>query len=471
MKILRLFFICMCTCSFFLSFIQQKAYGDNPVTFPKGPFGVKITLDSEQVRNINESKNGITKLTLIPSYADGMYLWVASDNSVHGSFSIPEKADSMGIVQTGHFDFGGIYNEGKIYGNWNFSGTRTFPYHDEWRTNTETFEAEGTLDTTRSYHLVDGVGYFRGTLEGKVTWNHVECGKFSEDYSTCDKVEYLTETEDFSIDWIGSLYCSDDSYEQYCPCTRSVNGYEDSQSRFDLIGGTVEVSCAPKIVDWEGALKEQVLYVEDHIRTRKESIAIIHFEDMNTWVMKPETEIVIMTPPEKETKIGLVFGRLWNNTKKLLFEGTMEIETTQAVAGIKGTTFVLEADDKATTLKVISGTVKFTSKVSGESIDVTTGQEVVADAKGLGQVATFDIDAEKSSWESYISDPQILLPSDGVEVESQLRNSKSSGESSGFGGFRDFLKKNFGKICPGILPAAAVILLITKLNKGFMNKG
>lgn len=83
----------------------------------------------------------------------------------------------------------------------------------------------------------------------------------------------------------------------------------------------------------------------------------------------------------------------------------MEIEMGQAVAGIRGTTFVLEEDPKArtSTLKVIEGTVNFTSKADGKSVLVNAGEMSTATLKGAGPVGKFDVESERakisgSSW-------------------------------------------------------------------------
>lgn len=61
-----------------------------------------------------------------------------------------------------------------------------------------------------------------------------------------------------------------------------------------------------------------------------------------------------------------------------------EVETERAVASIKGTVFKVEHRDNVTFLTVAEGTVGFTSKVSGKSLDVTEFFKVIADDKGLG---------------------------------------------------------------------------------------
>jgi len=178
------------------------------------------------------------------------------------------------------------------------------------------------------------------------------------------------------------------------------------------------------------------LYVGDHIASRADSWAILQLEDMNIYVTKPNTEIVLLTPPEKETKIGLVLGRLWVNTKKLLLEGELVVETTQAVAGVKGTTFVMETDGVTTTLKVIAGTVEFRSTSTGEMVMVSAGQQAQADDFGLLPVTTFDVQAEKASWAVGV-DPALLEPSEGVEFIEPVDGSPSTpgSQNPGIPGF------------------------------------
>lgn len=76
----------------------------------------------------------------------------------------------------------------------------------------------------------------------------------------------------------------------------------------------------------------------------------------------------------------------------------------QAVAGIKGTTFVCEETGSSSILKVIDGTVTFTSKTNGEETLVHAGEMVTATAEGLQEPVEFDIASEEYSSESISGD-------------------------------------------------------------------
>jgi hypothetical protein len=86
----------------------------------------------------------------------------------------------------------------------------------------------------------------------------------------------------------------------------------------------------------------------------------------------------------------MLIGNMWVNIKKMAKDGSMQVEMSQAVAGIKGTTFVVEETGSTSTLKVIEGTVEFTSLVNGAVAEVTSEQQVVASASGLAAAVAFD---------------------------------------------------------------------------------
>jgi ferric-dicitrate binding protein FerR (iron transport regulator) len=94
----------------------------------------------------------------------------------------------------------------------------------------------------------------------------------------------------------------------------------------------------------------------------------------------------------------LVGGIIWSNVKKLVKDGTFEVEISQAVCGIKGTTFVLSDDGKTSTIKVIEGVVEYKSKATGKSVLVKQGEMATATSNGLGAVKSFDVAAEKKIW-------------------------------------------------------------------------
>ncbi|MFZ5974255.1 MAG: FecR domain-containing protein [Bacillota bacterium] len=186
---------------------------------------------------------------------------------------------------------------------------------------------------------------------------------------------------------------------------------KDSGAAFSDLSGQVEV-LIPTGYDangepewdeeaWTFAKLDMPLPEGTRIKTSDRSSVILSFADMTTFVMKPESEIVLSKPEAGAGPFRLLIGNLWVNMKKGIIDGTMDIEMSQAASGIKGTTFVLEDDGETSTLKVIEGTVEFTSKATGKSVIVKGGESTSATKDGLGDIKTFDANAEMADWAEY----------------------------------------------------------------------
>lgn len=151
------------------------------------------------------------------------------------------------------------------------------------------------------------------------------------------------------------------------------------------------------IFAWNG----MQLYHNNRVKTLRRSGCIISFSDLSTYIMKEDTTIVLDIANEKETKITLLAGNVWINFKSMIRDGSMqtEVEGQWTVGGVKGTTVIFEENEGVSVAKVIEGTVEFTSKVTGEVVEVNGGQMVSGDATGLGELTSFDIDAELETWD------------------------------------------------------------------------
>jgi len=173
----------------------------------------------------------------------------------------------------------------------------------------------------------------------------------------------------------------------------------DSGARVSDLSGQVEIACPPDLEAWDVMKMGRVIYVDCHLKTGEDSNAVISFSDMTTFKMRPESEIVIDTPPEKESKLSLIAGNIWVNVKQMVKDGTMKVHMSQAVAGIKGTTFVLTETASESSIKVIEGVVSFQSKADGRIASVTAGEAVKATAAGLSKKSTFDVPTEQGVWQ------------------------------------------------------------------------
>lgn len=187
--------------------------------------------------------------------------------------------------------------------------------------------------------------------------------------------------------------------------TTTPAGCKDTGARFTGLNGQVEVfsECMDGNINdphaWRFAKREMVLYADDHIKTGEDSEVVLGFADMSTFIMKPESHIVLATPPDKDSKIKLLAGNLWTNFKLMVKDGSMEIEMNQAIAGAKGTTFICSSDGKTSTTQVIEGTVEVTSTSDGKTTLLSPGQQVAATGSGLGSPASFDAVAVQAEWD------------------------------------------------------------------------
>jgi len=141
------------------------------------------------------------------------------------------------------------------------------------------------------------------------------------------------------------------------------------------------------------------LHHGDVIRILPNSAIILSYSDMTSLEIKGPAVIVLDIAIPTDTKIGLLVDNIWMNFKSMVETGHIEVEMYQAAAGIKGTTFICEDDGETSTLKVIEGTVEYTSKADGETVMVSDGQMCSATSEGLGPVMDFDIQDEMENWD------------------------------------------------------------------------
>lgn len=194
----------------------------------------------------------------------------------------------------------------------------------------------------------------------------------------------------------------------------------DSGIKFSDLYGEVSIRRGDDEDDsFEFAELDMVIYVGDVIRVKEESGMILSMPDMSTFRMNTEGRLIINTSNEKENKLKLLAGNIYANVKKMLQTGTMEVEMSQGVAGIKGTTFVLEETGTTSTVKVLEGSVELRSKATGKTVLVTAGKSGTVANGGDPVVKAISIHTEATAWDKTLIELQLNNPMMKVNGDSQ----------------------------------------------------
>lgn len=136
-----------------------------------------------------------------------------------------------------------------------------------------------------------------------------------------------------------------------------------------------------------------MLCMGDIVETRGNSGAILSLRDMTTYVMSSNSNVRIGEKEKSTTGIALLTGHVFVNFKRMLKDGSMDIEMSQAVAGIKGTSFFISDDGNTSTVKVVSGSVEVTPK-TGRPVIVNSEEAITVTNKQAGNKTKFDTKQE-----------------------------------------------------------------------------
>jgi hypothetical protein len=279
----------------------------------------------------------------------------------------------------------------------------------------------------------------------------------------CEPWESMSDTDDYYTKNItaqnGKIVeltatASNESYGDKTVIMTFVN--EDSGARFSDIAGQVEIRPDNDPETWSSAKIQSKLYVDTHIKTFENSSAILSFADASTFVLKPETEIVLSSPSAKDSNFKILWGHLMLNIKKMMKDGSMIQEMSQAAASIKGTILVLSETGAESTVKVIEGTVDFKLLDSSKSVMVSKGESVTASKNGLSEKTTFDPADELKSWEA-ITGKAIETAGD-AQADVVKETAGSAGKTQG-NDIQDSAGKNSQKTSSP-LPVLFIVLII-----------
>ncbi|MEZ4271688.1 MAG: FecR domain-containing protein [Myxococcota bacterium] len=178
---------------------------------------------------------------------------------------------------------------------------------------------------------------------------------------------------------------------------------------------------------WIPAIDEQRIERGTKIRTGADGTAELHLADGSQLTLRPSTQMEFSPRFRRRTAVSvkLFVGRLWSSIRKTLGGNGFQIDTPNAVAGVRGTEFETGVGvDGGARVLVSESEVAVTSGEQTQS--VTTNQQIDVDESYVGSPGA----AEGAGWESWQADREARLSRDAEHiVETAAAQAQSRMES------------------------------------------
>ena len=319
-----------------------------------------------------ETKNGITS---------GKMSAISSQKEISYSFSggTVTRDDMQGSGDGGHYDY--EVEEGATI-NLSCSGTENVLI-GVTANNKSTVLASGAKSASCSYKVPTGLKKFRITMYNDGNSHHPRM----DIYCTVKKASKQTAPA-------RKEKTDDEKFPTILRAPKNNGCHQkDSKIRFNDFWGEVKIRCNFEEDDsYEFVDIGTVIYEDDRIKTEEESGAILGLEDMSTYVIKPETTLIIHTDEKKTSKLELIIGTTISNIKKMAEGKSLEVEMSQCVCGIEGTIVVFEQKGKESNVWLMAGAVSVKSKKTGKVTKLQPGQRSITGTNGVVQVKSFNIE-------------------------------------------------------------------------------
>jgi hypothetical protein len=128
--------------------------------------------------------------------------------------------------------------------------------------------------------------------------------------------------------------------------------------------------------EWQPAKRGETLSSGGRVKTGEKSVAIIKFKDNSMLRIREKSEVVVggtQNGSSFSKSTELERGVLGFNIKKQQKGEEFRFSSPTSVASIRGTSGQLGAEDSVDKLIVLEGLVRFTNKVSSQSVDIDGG--------------------------------------------------------------------------------------------------
>ena len=254
-------------------------------------------------------------------------------------------------------------------------------------------DTKGKSSASMNYQVPKGKNSFNVRLEG-TTEDDDDNGEYiilpsaiddEDDFSdlvveiTC-KVKKPKQKKTFKVENVKKYLCP------HCH-------QKDSKIRFNDLYGEVSIRCNDEDDDaYEYAELDMEIFENDRIRTKEESGAILGLEDMSTYVIKPESTLIIHTEEGNTSKLEMLVGSMIVNIKKIIEGKSLEVEMNQCVTSINGTIVAFEQKGKESNVWLMAGAVSVKSKKTGKVTKLQPGQRSITGTNGVVQVKSFNIE-------------------------------------------------------------------------------
>lgn len=176
--------------------------------------------------------------------------------------------------------------------------------------------------------------------------------------------------------------------------------------------------------EWKPVLKGEFLGININVKTGAKSRLELTLPDGSKVRFSENTafkvETLLFTAEERGFEINVLFGKVWSKAAKFKKRSRFEIKTATAVAGIRGTTFRIDAnEDHSSLVKVYEGEVSVTSlpsetKDKGRKPKYVSGPKEV---QGPHEVSREEWSYIVKSWQQITISPKGV-PSEPVSFTS-----------------------------------------------------
>jgi hypothetical protein len=165
----------------------------------------------------------------------------------------------------------------------------------------------------------------------------------------------------------------------------------------------------------------------DLLETQKRTRLEVKLADQSVLRLGPSSKAEVAaasfgkTVEERNVSAKLVVGKVWANVAKAVGgEQKFEVKTENAVAGVRGTTFRVDAaNDRSVVVKVYSGTVAVASgAIPRPEHQGAEGEVAPAGAKPKRQQIAGPQQVTREQWEKIVTNMmEVRVSSDGVPTE------------------------------------------------------